>query len=401
MIMEEKHVPTSQHTRNYTFSSSMITCRGSFIRSAAVKKREESHSPSYSDDSDYSDDHEDEEDYRRGGYHPVKIGEKFKDARYTVLHKLGWGHFSTVWMVADAITGGRGALKVVKSASHYTEAARDEVQLLSRAKECDPNDERHCCRLLDSFEHSGPHGRHICMVFEVLGDNLLALIRHYNHRGIPLPVVRHLTHQLLVALDFLHSTCGIIHTDLKPENVMLKEPLKPRTPLTIVGGADAIKSRPVGKIAAALAAGQPLTKNQKKKLRKKLNKEGPADFEALDGDDNQESKATQGEPVSSGDANAGVDGAASGFVANGSGSGVDTQPHEEAETSDGGDCGQRSEDGGVVGRSAETPCSLESRLMSMPCKIVDFGNACWVNKHFTDDIQTRQYRSPEVRNLIQ
>merc|ERR1712099_69833 len=30
------------------------------------------------------------------------------------------------------------------------------------------------------------------------------------------------------------------------------------------------------------------------------------------------------------------------------------------------------------------------------CKIADFGNACWTFKHFTDDIQTRQYRSPEV-----
>lgn len=30
------------------------------------------------------------------------------------------------------------------------------------------------------------------------------------------------------------------------------------------------------------------------------------------------------------------------------------------------------------------------------CKIVDFGNACWVDKPFTDEIQTRQYRAPEV-----
>jgi len=29
-------------------------------------------------------------------------------------------------------------------------------------------------------------------------------------------------------------------------------------------------------------------------------------------------------------------------------------------------------------------------------KIVDFGNGCWVNKHFTDNIQTREYRSPEA-----
>lgn len=29
-------------------------------------------------------------------------------------------------------------------------------------------------------------------------------------------------------------------------------------------------------------------------------------------------------------------------------------------------------------------------------KIADLGNACWTNQHFTNDIQTRQYRSPEV-----
>lgn len=40
--------------------------------------------------------------------------------------------------------------------------------------------------------------------------------------------------------------------------------------------------------------------------------------------------------------------------------------------------------------------SLEERLAAIDCKIVDFGNACWTYKHFTDDIQTRQYRCPEV-----
>ena len=29
-------------------------------------------------------------------------------------------------------------------------------------------------------------------------------------------------------------------------------------------------------------------------------------------------------------------------------------------------------------------------------KIVDLGNACWTHKHFAQDIQTRQYRCPEV-----
>lgn len=36
---------------------------------------------------------------------------------------------------------------------------------------------QHCVRLLDSFEHTGPHGTHICEVFESLGDDLLTLIK--------------------------------------------------------------------------------------------------------------------------------------------------------------------------------------------------------------------------------
>lgn len=48
-----------------------------------------------------TEDEEDWEDYVKGGYHPVKIGDSFSDGRYTVVRKLGWGHFSTVWLAND------------------------------------------------------------------------------------------------------------------------------------------------------------------------------------------------------------------------------------------------------------------------------------------------------------
>ena len=44
---------------------------------------------------------EDLEDYCKGGYHPVEPGQEYKDGRYTVVRKLGWGHFSTVWLARD------------------------------------------------------------------------------------------------------------------------------------------------------------------------------------------------------------------------------------------------------------------------------------------------------------
>ena len=44
---------------------------------------------------------EDLEDYCKGGYHPVEPGQFYNNGRYTIVRKLGWGHFSTVWLARD------------------------------------------------------------------------------------------------------------------------------------------------------------------------------------------------------------------------------------------------------------------------------------------------------------
>lgn len=69
------------------------------------------------------------------------------------------------------------------------------------------------------FNHHGVNGRHFTMAFEVLGSNLLSLVKKYDYRGIPIPIVREITKQLLMGLDYMHRICKIIHTDLKPENI--------------------------------------------------------------------------------------------------------------------------------------------------------------------------------------
>ena len=67
-----------------------------------------------------SDEEEDARDYKKGGYHPVKIGELFKDAAYEVLTKIGWGHFSTVWLAWDRRADRPVALKIQKAAPECT-----------------------------------------------------------------------------------------------------------------------------------------------------------------------------------------------------------------------------------------------------------------------------------------
>lgn len=106
--------------------------------------------------------------YRKGGYHPVRIGDTFKDGRYTVCSKVGWGHFSTVWKARDAATGQFVALKVVRSASQYTDAARDEIRFLEKLASEDR--ERRCCcmHLLDHFRHFGPNGVRLCFGLDTL-----------------------------------------------------------------------------------------------------------------------------------------------------------------------------------------------------------------------------------------
>ena len=186
--------------------------------------RSSSSSSSRDEGTEVTAEEEDSEDYCKGGYHPVHVGETFKDGRYIVVRKLGWGHFSTVWLSRDTESGRHVALKVVRSAAHYTETAVDEIKLLQKIVQANPSHpgKKHVVSLLDSFNHKGPHGEHVCMVFEVLGENLLGLIKRWNHRGIPMPLVKQITKQVLLGLDYLHRECGIIHTDLKPENVLIE-----------------------------------------------------------------------------------------------------------------------------------------------------------------------------------
>ena len=173
---------------------------------------------SFYQDSDSSED-EGLPDYKIGGYHPVHVGEVFKE-RYIVIQKLGWGHFSTVWLAKDKKHDTYVALKVQKSAQHYIEAAYDEVEILDqvssfwRKKEWQDSLKRyykddpkklaeikenskycHTVQLLNAFMHHGPNGKHYVMVFEILGVNLLEIIKRYDYKGIPLHLVRELTKQ--------------------------------------------------------------------------------------------------------------------------------------------------------------------------------------------------------------
>lgn len=115
------------------------------------------------------------------------------------------------------------ALKIVKSANRYTESALEEIKLLECVNKTNSEAKgyQYVTQLLDHFWHQGPNGKHTCMTFEVLGESLLSLMKRYNYKGIPQHIVKRISKQVLEGLDYLHRECGIVHTDLKPENVLV------------------------------------------------------------------------------------------------------------------------------------------------------------------------------------
>uniref|UniRef100_A0A914UL46 non-specific serine/threonine protein kinase n=1 Tax=Plectus sambesii TaxID=2011161 RepID=A0A914UL46_9BILA len=246
----------------------------------------------FDDDIDLPDEHdeilgsdeeeqEDPKDYRKGGYHPVNIGDVF-NGRYHVIRKIGWGHFSTVWLCWDTQGIRFVALKIVKSAEHYTEAALDEIKLLLAVREADESDgqRERVVQLLDEFSVTGVNGTHVCMVFEVLGCNLLKMIIRSNYQGIPMENVRAIIKQVLEGLQYLHEKCKIIHTDIKPENVlvtMTHDQIKQMAEDAVIAGKMGFKMSGSAVSTAPMSVQkqieEQMSKNRKKKMKKKRKKQ--------------------------------------------------------------------------------------------------------------------------------
>ncbi|XP_078805419.1 SRSF protein kinase 2 isoform X9 [Oryzias latipes] len=262
-----------------------------------------------------SDDEEQEDpaDYCKGGYHPVKIGDLF-NGRYHVIRKLGWGHFSTVWLCWDIQVKNFVAMKVVKSAQHYTETALDEIKLLRCVRESDPGDPNKdmVVQLIDDFKISGVNGIHVCMVFEVLGHHLLKWIIKSNYQGLPLQCVKSIIRQVLQGLDYLHSKCKIIHTDIKPENILMcvddafvRRMAMEATEWQKAGApppsGSAVSTAPQLKPVSTTDMGK-ISKNKKKKLKKKQKRQAELlerrmlEIEALEREaEKKEERAKEGE----------------------------------------------------------------------------------------------------------
>uniref|UniRef100_A0A674NES4 Protein kinase domain-containing protein n=1 Tax=Takifugu rubripes TaxID=31033 RepID=A0A674NES4_TAKRU len=134
-----------------------------------------------------------------------------------VVEFLGEGSFGQVLKCCNLETGTMEAVKVMKSSTNVIKKAKHEIQILKQLRRLDPNTS-HVVRFNSFFFNM----EDICLSFEFLDMDLDTYISEMSpcKMCLPLPEVRHITEQLVMALHHL-KTIGIIHMDIKPENVMI------------------------------------------------------------------------------------------------------------------------------------------------------------------------------------
>ncbi|CAA6673906.1 unnamed protein product [Spirodela intermedia] len=274
------------------------------------------------------------EQRRRLGLPPVRVGDALSRGRTSVQSEARVGHFSTVWLAWDTLHS--------RAALHR--GGDDEITILKQIADGDPEDAKCVGEAARPFQALRPG---ITSVWD------------------PARMVKEICRHVLVGLDYLHRQLNIIHTDLKPENILLVSTIDPARDATRTGAPLILPTSPTAPrppfacalMSAAEIAGTngDLTKNPKKKnsaegetccsYSKRGEHFGPRWDEVRSGKDDA--------------GTAGNDGAA----------GLSRTTKERE----------------VRAQEREQKCEEEiGHGSDLRCKL------------FTSDIQTRQYRCPEV-----
>ncbi|PLN79814.1 protein kinase-like protein [Aspergillus taichungensis] len=139
-------------------------------------------------------------------FYPARVGDVLSD-RYQLAAKLGYGSSSTVWLARDLDRLRYVAIKINAGLSRGRETVDvdGEIDTLRLIAETNPRHGGYAFvrRLLDSFPLEYGSQTCLALVFEPLREPLWLYRRRFG-------------------LDYLHSECHVIHTDLKPDNIMVK-----------------------------------------------------------------------------------------------------------------------------------------------------------------------------------
>ncbi|KAI9842414.1 MAG: hypothetical protein M1837_007159 [Sclerophora amabilis] len=157
--------------------------------------------------------------YKPTQFYPVRTGEVF-NSRYQVVGKLGYGAYSTVWLCRDLVGHRYVTLKVCER--NATQAKREvAVYRYLNTINTKHSGSRLVRTIVDAFEISRCEGVYQCLVHKPLGMSLSGLRARCPSRKMPEQLLKLTLTHVFLALDFLHTEAGVVHTDLQENNILL------------------------------------------------------------------------------------------------------------------------------------------------------------------------------------
>ena len=143
---------------------------------------------------------------------------------YKIEGVLGKGSFGIVLSCKKGNL--KYAIKVLHKIPEFYELGLLEIAILKKLSH--PN----IVQYIHHFVHKG----HLAIVFELLGLSLFETLKARKYRGFSLAVISSISAQLFSALTYLKDK-KLMHSDIKPENVIFVEQYSTRIKLIDFGSA--------------------------------------------------------------------------------------------------------------------------------------------------------------------
>lgn len=144
---------------------------------------------------------------------------KILNGKYLLISVLGSGSYAVIWLVMNIqnIQSPEFFALKIQNMDDY-DTGLDEIDIMRKLNKEGKNS--YVNILVDNFIYETEDGSHVCMVFELMRGSLYDIIKN-DKQCLSFDTVRIIIRQLLIALDIMNSKYKLLHTDIKPDNILV------------------------------------------------------------------------------------------------------------------------------------------------------------------------------------